>query len=987
MAKQVKCYSELAPNPSYELMYEEYLGDIKSSGIILKHKKSGARVAVMSNEDENKLFCAAFRTPPSNSTGVPHIIEHSVLNGSKNFPSRDPFMQLVKGSLNTFLNAMTYADKTLYPVATCNDKDFENLMHVYLDAVFYPNIYKYRQIFMQEGWHYELENPEDELKINGVVYSEMKGATSSPDSAMWETVAATMYPDTTYGVNSGGDPAVIPELTYEQFINFHATHYHPSNSYIFIYGNCDMDERLRFLDENYLSNFDAIETDSAVSRQKHFGMKEPKRVVEKYSVGQTDEIDGKSYLVYSAMGGSNLDVVEARAASIAAYVLFNAEGAPVKQALLDAGIGEDVFGYYDSHAIEDTFTIAAKNAKSEDTEKFYNIIMDTLRAQVENGISEKAILSTINSREFHFREADYGGYPRGLDIATDMLQSWLYDDSQAFTYMHYLDVYDELKKKVGTGYFESIIKKYILESDHSALITLEPERGLIDKKNDALKEKLENYKKSLSDDEIQKIIDDTKALREYQNHVPTEEEQNCIPSIEREDIPRDTVPFYNEEREVGGCKTVFHDVDTNGITYASIYFDIGKIPQKYVPYLSLLSEILGRVDTAKRTYGDLNFDILMNLGNLYTGQATYTKYADGAYDDYRPMYGVYMKMMSDKVDYALDTAAEIILTSKFDDKKRLRDIIAEIKSNKHREIINNGNSVAAARARSYFSKQECYYQQLGGIDYYLFICGLLDNYDAKADELIENLTAVKNYIFNPAKIIVSLACDEVGYKAMEENLPKFTASLAEVNHGDLGEFTDYVPVKKNEGILIPSQVQYVAKVGNLSFDGLKYTGAMQVVKSAVNIDYLYQQIRVKGGAYGCGCGFGGVQGNVQFTSYRDPKLKETACVYDGTGEFVRNYDFSDKELTKFIIGAFSGYERPMSSAGKARRSFNAYMTGKTYEDVVKERAEMLDITREQFKETAEAFDKICAQNYLCAVGNETKLKENADMFDGLITIN
>ena len=985
MAKQVKCYSELAPNSSYELMYEEYLDDIRSSGIILRHKKSGARVAVMSNEDENKLFCAAFRTPPTNSTGVPHIIEHSVLNGSKNFPSRDPFMQLVKGSLNTFLNAMTYADKTLYPVATCNDKDFENLMHVYLDAVFYPNIYKYRQIFMQEGWHYEMENPEDELKINGVVYSEMKGATSSPDNAMWETVASTMFPDTTYGVNSGGDPAVIPELTYEQFIDFHASHYHPSNSYIFIYGNCDMDERLRFLDENYLSNFDAIDPHSEVAKQKHFGMSEPKRIVEKYSVGQTDEVEGKSYLVFSALGGSNLDVAEARAASIIAYVLFNAEGAPVKQALLDAGIGEDVFGYYDSHAIEDTFTIAAKNAKSEDTEKFYNIIMDTLRAQVENGISEKAILATINSREFHFREADYGGYPRGLDIASDMLQSWLYDDAQALTYMHYLDVYDDLKKKVGTGYYEEIIKKYILNSDHSALITLEPERGLIDKKNDALKEKLENYKKSLTADEIQKIVDDTKMLRDYQNHVPTEEELNCIPSIERSDIPRETVPFYNEEREVGGVKTVFHDVDTNGITYANIYFDIGKIPHKYVPYLSLLGEMLGRVDTAGHTYSDLNFDILMNMGNLWFGQSTFAKF--GTLDEYRPMYGVYMKMLSDKTDYALKTAAEIITTSKLDDKKRLRDIIAEIKSNKHREIINNGNSVAAARARSYFSKLECYYQELGGIDYYQFICNLLDNYDAKADELIANLNAVANYIFNPEKIILSLACDEAGYKAMEEKLPKFVSEIAKIERTSLGEYEEYVPEKKNEGILIPSQVQYAAQVGNLDFDGIKYSGALQVVKSAVNIDYLYQQIRVKGGAYGCGCGFSSSNGNVQFTTYRDPKLKESYDVFAGTGEFVKNYDFSEKELTKFIIGAFSGYERPISNAGKARRSFNAYMTGLTYEDVVRERAEMLDITKDEFKSVAEIFDKICAQGYICAVGNETKLRENSDLFGALITIN
>lgn len=985
MAKQVRSYSELSPNPSYELMYEEYLDDIRSSGIILRHKKSSARVAVMSNDDSNKLFCAAFRTPPTNSTGVPHIIEHSVLNGSKHFPSRDPFMQLVKGSLNTFLNAMTYPDKTLYPVATCNDKDFKNLMHVYLDSVFYPNIYKYRQIFMQEGWHYEMENADDELKVNGVVYSEMKGASSSPDNAMWETVSKTMFPDTTYGVNSGGDPAVIPELSYEQFLEFHRSHYHPSNSYIFIYGDCDMDERLEFLDKEYLSNFDKIDPHSEVEHQKHFGSNTPKIVHEKYSVGQTDATDGKSYLVFSSLGGSNLDVLEARAASVVAYVLFNAEGAPVKQALLDAGIGEEVFGYYDSHQIEDTFTIVAKYAKSEDSEKFYNIIMDTLHEQVKNGISEKAILATLNSREFSFREADYSGYPRGLDVATDMLQSWLYDDSTALSYMHYLDDCAELKKKIGTGYFENIIKKYILESDHCALITIDPERGLNDKKNEELKEKLESYKKSLSAEEIQKIVDDTKELREYQNHVPTEEEQNCIPSLERSDIPREGIPYYNEEITVGGTKTVFHDVDTNGITYANIYFNVGKLPREYVPYLSVLGDVLGRVDTAKHTYNELNFDKLMNLGGIWFGPATYTKYK--TLDDYTPLYGIYTKMMSDKTGYALELAKEIVLTSKLDDKKRLRDILAEMKSGKRNEIINNGNSVAGARARSYFSKVECYYQDLGGIDFYLFLSDLLDNWDAKADEFIEKLTAVKNYVFNPATMFLDLASDKQGRDILDEKLPAFAKAIGEVEHGSLGEFVDYIPEKKNEGILIPSQVQYAAQAGNLVFDGNRYNGTYRVVQSAINIDYLYQQIRVKGGAYGCGCGFDSYCDNLTFTTYRDPKLAESYNVFKGTGEFIRNYDFDEKELTKFIIGAFSGYERPLSNAGKARRSFSAYMTGITYEDVLRERAEMLDITKEQFKASADVFDKVCAQGYICTVGNETKLKENAELFDTLITIN
>ena len=985
MSKNVKSSRELTPNPAYELMYEEYLDDIKSAGIVFRHKKSGARVCVISNDDENKMFCAAFRTPPENSTGVPHIIEHTVLCGSKNYPSRDPFMQLAKGSLNTFLNAMTYPDKTLYPVASCNDKDFKNLMNVYMDAVFYPNIYKYRQIFMQEGWHYEMEDADSDLEINGVVYSEMKGATSSPERAIWDVLGSAIFPDTTYGVNSGGDPAVIPELTYEYYLDFHRRFYHPSNSYIFIYGDCDVEERLAWMDENYLSAFDQITPNSEVARQEHFGTNEPKRITDKYSIGATDETEGKAYFAFAALCGSSLDVLDCRAWGILSDVLIYSPGAPVKQALLDAGIGQDVFGGYDTHMIEDDFSVIVKNAKAEDLDKFYNIVIDTLKKQVEEGISEKALLACINRDEFYFREADYGGSPRGLDYAATMLQSWLYDDNAAFDYMHFLDDCAELKKRIGTGYYEGLIKKYILESDHCVLIQSLPEPGLVEKKNEELKKQLAEYKASLTKEEIDKIVEETRLLREYQEHEPTEEELNCIPSLQRSDIPRETVPFYNEERTVAGAKTVYHDVETNGITYLNILFDIDGLPKEYIPYVGLLGAILGKIDTADHTYADLVMDIKLNTGSLSFGAPIYRMY--GKADEYRPMYGVYTRMLADKVDYALETAAEIITSSKFEDTKRLREIIGEVKSGKQRGIMNNGNSVGTARARSYFSKADCYLELLSGIDYYLFLCDLHANFDAKADEISAKLRDVTNWIFNPDRMIVSLAADDAGYKAVEANLPGFMDKCAGLERRCLGEPAVFVPVKKNEGIMIPSQVQYVCRAGNLGMAGLEYHGAMQVVKTAVNYDYLYQNIRVKGGAYGCGCGFASDTGNVQFHSYRDPKLAETEKVYEGTGDYVRNLNPDEKELTKYIIGTFSGYERPISRYGKASRSFDAYITGNTYEEVLRRRAEMLDITAEQFAAVGDVFDKILEQGYLCAVGNEKNIADNKDMFDNLITIN
>ncbi|MBQ7600184.1 MAG: insulinase family protein [Clostridia bacterium] len=981
--KTIRSYADLAPNGAYELMYEEYLSEIKTAGIILRHKKSGARICVMANDDENKMFCAAFKTPPSNSTGVPHIIEHSVLNGSKHFPSRDPFMALEKSSLQTFLNAMTFPDKTIYPVASCNDKDFKNLMHVYMDSVFYPNIYNHKFVFMQEGWHYEMNDPSDDLKINGVVYSEMKGSMSSPEGIIEDEINIRLQPDTAYGVNSGGDPDVIPELSYEEFLNFHRTFYHPSNSYIFVYGNCDMDERLRFIDREYLSNFDEIEFRASVTRQPHWNSKEPRYHRSVYDGGESDDLEGKAFFAYNTLAGSSLDILEKRACDVLSSVLINSDFAPVKTALVKAGIGEDIYGGFSGHMIENTFSVIAKNAKEEDLDRFVETVRETLRSEVEKGINEKAIRAALNVAEFNFREANYGGFPKGLDYCINMLQSWLYDDSSAFTYMHVLRDIEKLKELIGTGYYEDIVRKYILDSDHTLILTLVPEKELTVKKNRELAEKLEAYKNSLSPSEIDRIVSETKALREYQSMPPTEEELNCIPFLRRSDISPDTVPFFNEEKTVGNVKTVFHEVDTNGITYANLYFDIGDLPHRYVPYAGLLSAVLGRVDTEERSFEELSIDIGLNTGSLTFEPLMIGKY--GKADDYRAFFGIKMRVLSDKVKYASETSAEILTRSKLDDRARLKAIIAEIKSEKQREIMFSGNRVAAARTRSYFSKAGCFEEQIGGIDFYQFITDLLNNFDEKYEEIAENLKKTRNLIFDPSKAILSLAADEAGCMAVDKNLPGLLDAISRFPKESAGGNEEYVPVRRNEGIIIPSMVQYVVSSGNLRNAGYTPTGVLNVVKNSVDIDYLYQQIRVKGGAYGTGCAISADSGNVSFTSYRDPNLKETDLVYSKIGEFIRNYDADEDEMTKAVIGTFSRFDRPMSSVQKAQRSFAAYISGLTYEDLVRERAEMLGITLEQFRETAPLFEDIYRQGYRCTVGS-AKIREVPELFDNIIVL-
>ena len=508
---------------NYELLQQKTLHDLQSEGYLLRHKKSGARVLLMENNDENKVFSIGFRTPPEDSTGVPHILEHSVLCGSKNFPVKDPFVELVKGSLNTFLNAMTYPDKTVYPVASCNDKDFQNLMHVYMDAVFYPNIYQHEEIFRQEGWSYNLESEEDALTYNGVVYNEMKGAFSSPEGVLDRVVLNTLFPDNTYANESGGDPDVIPELTYEQFLDFHRKYYHPSNSYIYLYGDMDMEEKLNWLDEMYLSEFDTLEIDSEIPLQKSF--EEVKEVEMNYSISSNESEEDNTYLSYNKVIGTSLDKELYQAFQVLDYALLSAPGAPLKKVLVDAGIGKDIMGSYDNGIYQPIFSVVAKNANPEQKEEFVSVIEDTLAEIVKNGMDKKALEAGINYHEFRYREADFGNYPKGLMYGLQMFDSWLYDEAQPFLHVEATETFAFLKTQVDKGYFEQLIQRYLLDNTHGAIVVVKPEKGRTARLDKELEAKLQNYKKSLSKEEVAQLVAKTHQLVEYQEAEDVLEDQ------------------------------------------------------------------------------------------------------------------------------------------------------------------------------------------------------------------------------------------------------------------------------------------------------------------------------------------------------------------------------------------------------------------------------------------------------------------------------
>ena len=958
---------------AYEIVKEENLGDIRSTGYLLRHKKTGARVMLIENDDENKVFNIAFRTPPKNSTGVAHILEHSVLCGSREFPLKDPFVELVKGSLNTFLNAMTYPDKTCYPVASCNDQDFQNLMHVYLDAVFYPNIYHKEEIFRQEGWSYHLEQTDGPLTYNGVVYNEMKGAFSSPDEVLEREIMDSLFPDTPYGFESGGDPDVIPELSYEEFLEFHRTYYHPSNSYIYLYGNMDMAEKLAFIDEHYLSHFDRLDVNSEIPVQKPFS--EMRDLQMEYPVAENESEKDNAYLAYNVTAGNASDVLTGTAFEVLDYALLSAPGAPLKKALLDAGIGMDIYGSYGDGILQPYFEIVAKGTEPDRKEKFVSVIRSTLADVVRNGIDRKALEAGINCMEFRYREADFSSYPKGLMYSLAVLGTWLYDDEKAFAQVQALPVFEKLKSLISERYFEGLVEKYLLDNPHGSVITLVPSKGLAARKEQALAEKLEKYLNSLSMDEREELVRRTKALEEYQEAPEAEGAKKCIPMLKRGDIRKEAGKFYNQPLDVDGSLFLYHQVPTNGIGYLDLMFDLNGLAPEMVPYLGLLKSVLGYVDTAGYTYGELSNEINAETGGIQCGVEVFEQ-ADSI-EDYRAFFSLRGKVMYPKIDVLFKMAREILNTSKLDDTKRLYEIIAEVKSRAQANLVSAGHSTAVLRASSYTLPMAAFQDAMAGIAYYQFIEKAEQEFEQRKNEIVEKLKALTVQILRPENLSVSYTGEEESLEQVQKQVKALKLTL----HTEPAEFSsEAMPLeKKNEGFMTSGQVQFVAQAGNFRRKGLVYHGALNILKVALSYDYLWNNLRVKGGAYGCMCGFRR-SGESYFVSYRDPHLKRTLDVYRGIPEYVRNFRADEREMTKYIIGTISGKDVPRTPQMQGSLSRTAWFCGVTEEMVQKERDEILQATVEDIHNLAPLIEVVLEEESVCVVGSETAVQKEKELF-------
>lgn len=970
---------QLSELKAYEILKTENLTDIQSTGYILRHKKSGARVAVISNTDENKVFYIGFRTPPEDETGVPHIIEHTVLCGSQKFPVKDPFVELVKGSLNTFLNAMTYPDKTIYPVASCNDKDFQNLVDVYMDAVFNPNIYKHEEIFKQEGWHYELESKDAPVTINGVVYNEMKGAYSSPDEILQQEIYRALYPDNTYSKNSGGNPEHIPDLTYEEYLNFHRRYYHPVNSYIYLYGDMDMAEKLDWMDKEYLSRYDRIELDSTIPLQKAFDEKVD--VTTKYPISAGESEENKTYLSYNVSVANVLDRKLYQAFDILDYALVSAPGAPLKKALIDAGIGKDISGGFDSGSLQPVFSIVAKNANASEKEQFLEIIQKTLKDLVKNGINREALLAGINSSEFRFREADFGQFPKGLLYGIQCLDSWLFEDMEPFMHLQCLDTFRFLKEQVDTGYFENLIEEYLLNNKHAAIVTIVPEKGLNAKMDQKLEEKLAEYKNSLSDEEIDQLIEDTKHLKEYQEEPSPKEELEKIPMLSREDMRKEILPLSNIEKQISGIKTICHDVATNGIDYLTLMYDVSDIPAEDIPYLGVLKALLGYVDTKTYTYADLANAINIYSGGINCGMGIYPNGEKEA--TLQVKFEVRIKTLESSLKETMSIVNEILLSSNMNDEKRLYEILAQSKARLQQSLSSAGHSVSSMRALAGFSEYAYYLDATNGITYYETVKDLEEHFDEKKQTLIAKLKQLIDQIFGTERLLISFTGDQAAFEYAE---PILKEALQKQPAGKKAHEAARISLaRSNEAFTDASQIQYVAKVGNFADHGYHYTGALRILKLILSYDYLWINVRVKGGAYGCMSGFFR-SGETDFVSYRDPNLLKTLEIYDGIPKYLREFQADERDMTKYIIGTFSSMDTPLYPEGKGARSMNAYLQNLTEEMLQKDRDEVRNATAEDIRALADMIQSVLQDPSICVIGNEDAIQKEAQLFDKVTSL-
>lgn len=959
----------------FKLVEKRFVKEVNAECLYFVHEKSGAQLLKIAADDPNKLFNIAFKTVPENDFGTPHILEHSVLNGSKNFPVKSPFDILLKGSLNTFLNAMTSSDYTTYPVASMNEKDYFNLMHVYLDAVFNPVMLEDSRVLKQEGWHLELTDKNSPLIYKGVVYNEMKGAYSDPMTELYYQTGKNLFPDNTYGKESGGHPSAIPGLTQEYFTAFHNKFYHPSNSYITLYGDADLNKELQFLNDNYLVNYEVSDNLTEIPLQEPF--KEMKVVEESYAVPEGSPVKDNTYLAMSFVTNLNTDRSTSMAFDFIANALVNHESAPVRLALQEAGIGHEVMGWF-MELQQNVFAIVVQNANPGDRDRFREVVMTTMQKVVNEGFDKTMIEGLLNRTEFNLRE---GNTPhKGLMYTFRNQQPWIYS-GDPFLGLEFEKPLAEVKKGVESHLLESLVDRYLIQNPHAMLLTLKPDPGLQARRDAEVDQALASMKASFSEAQLDSIIQETNTLMEFQQREDTPEALATIPMLELSDIPAETEFYTVNASETASIPVMHCDQFTNGIVYADYYFDLKKLPQDKIPYAALLSAILGKMNTQNYSFGELE-----NQLNLHTGgfSSEISSFLENRTDEgMQPKLLVSAKATDEKTGKMADLLAEILVHSDYKDTLRLKSVLTRHFSNVDADIKQNGLNYARIRASSYYSQSGMFNELTGGLDYYRFLTRLVTHFDELAPEISRNLEETAALLFNRNNLMAAVTCSP-------KELPLFTGELgrtAEVYPEGNKEVNTWVlPLNQgNEALLSASKVQYVIKAYNFKMLGYDWNGKMSVLNQVISTDWLQTRIRVMGGAYG---GYSSISpaGGVYFMSYRDPNLRETLVNYDSTAVYLSNFKADEKAMTRYIIGTIARNDQPKTASQKGRTAMQYYFEKTTADMLNKERREILSTTAEDIRGMQPMVADILAKNIYCVYGSEAKIRENKDLFREVITI-
>lgn len=945
---------------------KKYIAELDAEVYTAKHEKSGARLMYVASKDDNKVFSIAFKTVPEDDTGVMHILEHSVLNGSDKYPVREPFVELLKGSMQTFLNAMTYPDKTMYPVASCNEKDFENLMDVYLDAVFRPSIYKRKTTFLQEGWHYEPGDGEKGECFRGVVYNEMKGEMSSEDSILTEHLQNTIFPDICYGKNSGGAPEAIPSLTYEAFIAAHEKFYHPENSYIYLYGDMDIDKKLAMLDEGYLSHYERINADIKVGVQPDRG--------ELYFEGKYDSQESASEATHYALG-FKVGLYDEREKVLAVSALLDAiasnNEAPLKKELLKRHICEEAWTYIEDQLINPYICIGLKRC-SDDGEKVVSEVKSILSEIAEKGIDKDIIEASLNQMEFKLREADFGNMPSGLIYCTMAMASWLYGGDPTM-YLEYESALASVREKAANGYFEQLIKELFLDSKHSAVVKITPDASFSEEKDASERERVRCYREKIGEEGVQRAREELKALREAQNTEDSPEALATIPVLDPSDVDASIKPIPSEDRRIDCVSVRYHDIETKKILYASLYFDLGTLKEELLPCASLAAKLYGRVGTAHKSAAEVINALKIKTGSFSAGVWASAPLGDAR--NVRVRLLVSFSALYENIAEAFALVGEVIRESRFDDIGEITKILVQEKLSRELWMARNGHQAALGRVRSYYSPEGAVDQKLHGIDYYLFIKELSGAFDEEKAQMLQDVLAP---FINSDNLLLSVTGGEDIYKKTAESLAGALLPRGEKHEGAFA----VVPEVKNEGIIIPSDVSFVAKGARL---GGKMTGAMYVLSHIMSYDYLWNTIRAKGGAYGTGFTVD-LEGGVGFYSYRDPNLADTVSAYDESYRYIKEFAPSEREMTKYIIGAAASNDKPKNPAAKSARSDGDYFNNISHSLRENIRREMLSATPDDIRALAEPVKKLLDENMICVFSSKAKIEKNKDLFKSTWTV-